>query len=745
MRIDHFAFQRATKVAGFGLLLQAIIGLLLLVFGLTYSDTAFVFASLYVLPGVLVWLGLIIIFHQHKLERLEALEEDELAATRGGKSTSVFDKAREESRVAQRRLGLMHKWFMPALSVFIAAVLGLLVWRMIVFMNAVRQEPDEFLLTEHRGWAIAICLSVAALSFVFARFVAGMAKQGAWANLRGGAAYMVGNALVLVAVAAGIIFRFFDNNSVIEKIAWAIPIFMLGLALEILLNFVLNLYRPRVPGEVPRPAFDSKALSLLAAPDNIVRSLNEAVNYQFGFDVTSSWGYQLLLRSFVWLAILGVAALVLLSTMVVVEPHQQAVKLRGGKIVGNKVYGSGVMWKWPWPIETAAVYDVSRLRSVWLTPKVKEWPRAHLWSAEAPATDTPLQPFIVGSPAEQRSEAVKAALPTSAEVAADPAGVAATPPTTAPAQPDEAPSLSAETGLPEGQEPTAEDVAVEAVSALYSLVDAEMVLQYRVKSEDGALLKYINFASEEAGRMAELTERDQALRTIALASVSSELSRLSLDDVLSPGRTDLNTLLERKIQEQFDARNTGVEVVALEIPLLRPSGTAAEKFEELGIAVQGANEFIAQAERNVVATYTVWVGDVMLIERVIRGIEEYDALRAQGSPDALAKRQEVEALLRLGGGMAAQVIENAERDRWVKLMEHRTQASSVQNQLAAYRAAPELFRQREIMRVYAQMLPGVDKFVLGIDPSRVLVDMDLKKVNPILDFAGVSEEEAQHQ
>jgi hypothetical protein len=161
--------------------------------------------------------------------------------------------------------------------------------------------------------------------------------------------------------------------------------------------------------------------------------------------------------------------------------------------------------------------------------------------------------------------------------------------------------------------------------------------------------------------------------------------------------------------------------------------------------VQGANEFIAQAERNVVATYTVWVGDVMLIERVIRGIEEYDALRAQGSPDALAKRQEVEALLRLGGGMAAQVIENAERDRWVKLMEHRTQASSVQNQLAAYRAAPELFRQREIMRVYAQMLPGVDKFVLGIDPSRVLVDMDLKKVNPILDFAGVSEEEAQHQ
>src|SRR5262249_26459018 len=156
-------------------------------------------------------------------------------------------------------------------------------------------------------------------------------------------------------------------------------------------------------------AFDSKALSLLSTPDSIVRSLNEAVNYQFGFDVTSSWGYQLLLRSFASLFVLGVVVLILLSTLVGVDPHQQAFGLRGGEIVRDQYYQSGSMGKWPWPIETAEVYDVPRIRSLHLTAEVvqdREFPverRINLWSgSEAPRTDVPIDPFIVGSPTAAR-------------------------------------------------------------------------------------------------------------------------------------------------------------------------------------------------------------------------------------------------------------------------------------------------------------------------------------------------------
>ena len=99
---------------------------------------------------------------------------------------------------------------------------------------------------------------------------------------------------------------------------------MIVVAAEIVLNFVLNLYRPRIPGETPRPAFDSKLLSLFSAPDNLVRSINEAVNYQFGFDITSSWGYQLLMRSVAWLVgRRGRWRMVVLNMIVIVEPDSR--------------------------------------------------------------------------------------------------------------------------------------------------------------------------------------------------------------------------------------------------------------------------------------------------------------------------------------------------------------------------------------------------------------------------------------
>ena len=171
MRIDHYAYQRATKVAGIGLLIQVLIGTVLLVFGLTSpqragletrGDTALTFAALYVLGGTLVWLGLVVIFHQHKLERLEALEEDELAAARAGTS-SLFDAATDELRVAARRLRLMHTWLMPTISLSLAGLVGGLAWWMWGRVQTVAADLETFHLTDQLGWAVAICLAFATI------------------------------------------------------------------------------------------------------------------------------------------------------------------------------------------------------------------------------------------------------------------------------------------------------------------------------------------------------------------------------------------------------------------------------------------------------------------------------------------------------------------------------------------------------------------------------------------------------
>lgn len=746
MRIDHFAYQRGTRVAAFGMLLQFVIGLTILLFGWLTNDTAFVFVSQYILLGVIVWLSLVVIFHQHKLERLEALEEDELAAARGGTS-SIFDATADEARVAARRLGLMHKWMMPLASLLLAVLLCGLAALMLRWMAAVGEPLEEngreFHLTRHVGWAMAVCLSFALVSFIFSRFVAGMAKLEAWQNLRGGAGYMVGNALVLVALAAALIFRVFGNDEIIRYVAYAVPVFMFAVALEILLNFVLNLYRPRIAGEVPRPAFDSRVLSLFAAPDSIVRSLNEAVNYQFGFDITSSWGYQLLLRSFVWLIALGVGVFILLNTMVVIEPHQEGIRLRHGRIIGD-VHGSGVMWKYPWPVETAEPYDVTSIREISLTARrlqtrpLESWQIVDLWTDDI-RTDEELDPFIVGSSsAIGEIEELKGGIDLTDVTAMDEASRTV--------EEDEA-ALFDETS-----EPTEEDEAIREVSRTFALIDAEMTLQYRIRSGqsgefgESELLNYLNFVPDTATRRRNETMRDQAIRAIALREITQHLSTLSLDEALAHARGRLSAQLQQRIQAALDRPEiqAGVDVVAVNIPMLRPSGSAAASFEELPTSHQARQQRIAMARRNVVTQLAILVGDPEETPEVLAGLDEWDRLRDELGPDAPAtveQRERVEQMLHAAGGAASLMIRRAETDRWQELMSRRAQAVRTQSRLEAYRAAPRLFEQRELMGVLMSTLQSVRKYIIGIDPSRISIDTDLKELAPLLDFSQSRETE----
>ena len=199
-----------------------------------------------------------------------------------------------------------------------------------------------------------------------------------------------------------------------------------------------------------------------------------------------------------------------------------------------------------------------------------------------------------------------------------------------------------------GEPPSAADVAAQAVSAVYSLVEAEVVLQYRIKV-DGGLLDYLRFANDNIA----LADADQSRACLAHRACRWSVRNSaggSLDDVLSPGRSELTLDLAAKVQAALDEKKAGVEVVAIEIPNLRPSGTSAESFEELGIGLQGKQKFVAEAERNLASTFTYIVGDNSLTQQVIDGIDTYNRLKADSPDEAARKRVEVEQLLVRGGG-----------------------------------------------------------------------------------------------
>jgi regulator of protease activity HflC (stomatin/prohibitin superfamily) len=711
MRVDHVAYQKASRVAVLGLLLQLAAGLTLLLYGRAAGDTTFMVASWYGFAGIPVWACLAVVFHQHRLERLEAMEREELVSSRG--DATIFERSAPDQEAAARRLRLMHHWLVPGVSLGVAAVLGLVGWFNLANLRAMDEPGAEvaFQVGGSLGWQVAVCLSIALVAFIFARFVAGMSRQPAWQNLRGGAGFMVGVALVALATAVGIVFHVFQRPAVLQWVATGLAVGQMVMAAEILLNAILNLYRPRRAGETPRPAFDSRVLGLLAAPDNLVRGINEAVNYQFGFDIASSWGYKLLLRSGGGLLALGVVALVALSCVVVVGPGQQAVRLRGGGLVG-RVYQGEVMFKLPWPFETAELVDMSRVRSLPLQGKGLKVGQVNLWS-EAQENEE-RRPYIVAAP--RLSEEVRK------DLGAGSAAQAATP-----------------VPVPGGMQ--AAEEAVEAqlsgISSRFALVDADLVLNWRIKPE--GLMDWLGFASDARIRKEGLETREVVLREIARREVSQFLGTQPLDQVLSPSGAQLATSLRERLQASFDRQGTGVQVVSIQIPGLRPPGEAATLYEELSIDVQNARKVKEEAQRLIGASMAKLLGDARLADGVVQGIDRWRTLtreRGESDPETVSARRAVEGMLANSRGMIATQIRQAQARRWALHMDARRTASEVLGQAAAFHAAPRLFMERRIMETLARSVASVrQKYVLGVDPAKVRLDIQMQQPDSGLNLA----------
>jgi len=702
MRIDQFSYQQACRVSILGFALQFAIAIVLLVFGRLAGDTTMVVASTTVFCGIPVWVALAVVFHQHRLERLESLEREELAQSRG---ETIFARSAVDQEAAARRLSQMHRWLMPLVSLAVAfLLLGLGMWNWSRLREMQDPGPDVvgFAVGSVLGWQLAVSLGLALIAFIFARFVAGMSKQPAWQNLRGGAGFMVSSALVTLASAVGIVFHVFQNPTIIEWMALGIAGFQVALAIEIFLNWTLNLYRPRRANETPRPAFDSRVLGLLAAPDNLVRGINEAVNYQFGFDITSSWGYRLLLRSSGALIGLGALALLILSCIVVVGPGEQAVRLRGGSIAG-RVHQGELMWKLPWPFETAEVVDIAQVRALPLQSVNLKVGKVNLWG-DAPDAENQRAAYLVAAP--NLAVEVQKDLGNGSEAEAVLQSTSTTPPLD-----------------------VSSDAAAKGISDRFALVDADLILIWRIQ-QDG-LLSWLNFASDTKVRRTGIEMREVILREMCRRDVCQYLSTRPLDEVLSPSGAALATALRERIQMTFDREHTGVEVVSVQIPALRPPGEAAALYEELSMDTQNARKVKEEAQRIVNTTMATLLGDARLASQAVDAIEAWRvALREKGENDAQTKaaRLVVENIIVSTRGQIATQIKRSRARRWELHLAARKNASQVLGQSGAYHVAPELFMQRKLMETLSQSLSSVrQKYVLGIDPNRIRVDIQMQQ------------------
>ena len=372
---------RSRRAALGGLVVQIVAFAALFALGKATNSWATYHLSWFVLGGVPIWFVSLLVFRQRELAALEALDLEELRREkRAGGGEALFGE--EEAgglgfRVAAARLRWMQRWLVPGFGLATALYLtaaGIWLWRSLTTPQTVEGITLPGRSVGGAGWAeltrVPIAMVVQAIlmlgMFLLSRYTSGMGRVPGWQLLRACGSYLLGNTLLTMALLVCLGVQQYAGTPVWEQtLAYVIPVVMLVLAIEMLINFVLDIYRPRAPGVEPRACFDSRLLGLLAEPGGIARSIAEAINYQFGFQVSQTWFYKLLERTFGWLVLAGAISLWLLSTIVIVQPYEHVIIERWGRqLNAARPLPPGVHLKWPWPIEVARSYNTGQLHQL---------------------------------------------------------------------------------------------------------------------------------------------------------------------------------------------------------------------------------------------------------------------------------------------------------------------------------------------------------------------------------------------
>jgi regulator of protease activity HflC (stomatin/prohibitin superfamily) len=202
--------------------------------------------------------------------------------------------------------------------------------------------------------------------------------------LRPGASFLLAGAYVCFVTALGIAGVKTEFPQIDSYLARALCVLLGLMAVETLMMLLLEIYRPRVKGKVVRLLYDSRIVGLLAQPESLFTTAAQALDYQFGFKVSETWFFQLLKKNLPVLFLAQLAALLLSTCVVIIEPGEQGVLEHFGRLAATQaVLEPGAHWKWPWPVDKVQRYRTGQIQTfnVGFTPDAQsEAAQTILWT-----------------------------------------------------------------------------------------------------------------------------------------------------------------------------------------------------------------------------------------------------------------------------------------------------------------------------------------------------------------------------
>jgi regulator of protease activity HflC (stomatin/prohibitin superfamily) len=622
--------------------------------------------------GLVIWVLLLLVFHQKRLEALEQLELDELRRQRESMGQSaLFEVEAEDLLVAGRRLRLILKYVLPVATIVLAlyhVLIGAGLFSFFLTSKKYGLGAEEYPPIDNARITMVLLTGAAFAAFVLSRMVMGLAKERSCRMLRAGGNYLTGNCFASIALVLALGLADFGFRMPELIIARIIPILMVLLGVEMVLNLVLEMYRPRVAGSEPRPAIESRLLGLISEPGDMARSIAEAMNYQFGFEISKTWFYQLLQKALGPLVLFQLASLLALSTLVVVEPGEKAVIERFGQFRG-KDFGPGLHFKLPWPLEQVQIVP-GGIHDIVLGAHTED---GHLHDDEAVVLWT--------SEHAEHGEEYDILVP---------------PPhyaryrTAAATQPADGGS----------------EVEQQGGSVSVHLLRVVGILRYQVTDP----VQYLyNYSDPNAVLLASMQE----------AFLRFAASRDS-DQFMMAERQKINDDLLGELQQRIAAMDPplGVELVDAGLVGVHPPPDVAESYEQVG----GAQLQYQQAVRWARGVANQWLasvaGSVWRAQELAKAINTLPSDVAVGAardvdPRDEAARRHLADLMAGVGGLVAQTVDAAEAERTEIENGMLARVIDYQSQLRAYQLTPRLYMAQQYLNTLAHVLPSIRKYVMA--------------------------------
>jgi regulator of protease activity HflC (stomatin/prohibitin superfamily) len=676
--------RKAETVSLIALILSLIFFGFTLFFGASVATLPMSVLSWQFLAAALVWLVLLIQFHQRTLAEQEKLDMSQL--TKSESQDTIFSSGADRMAmmaVHQKRLVFLEKWIIPVSAI----VIGIYEIAIGMWLFKVVTDPIKTAMWVYSEPLLSMFLMiiVSFVCFLFSRYATGMSLQTEWKPLRAGGSLLLLTALSSILLAIALAMAHFKYGQGLTVLAYVLPWLLIILGAETLLNCMLDIYRPRMAGQYNRASFDSRILGVFNEPGGILHTVAHTIDYQFGFQISQTWFYKLLEKAIIPLVLFALIALYLVSSIIVVGPGQAAVIEYYGQPVRD--VGPGLHFKWPWPVEVAYLYP---------TKEIQQLSIGYLESEE----DKQRTSYFWGEKHYEKEYNLLVAVDTF-------------------------------------------DDRDEQGAVPVSIVQASVPLQYRISD----LRKFL-YNHRQAREMLEAICYRELTRFAVSAKIEFNEPGVAMDheSLLGGGRLSAGEELKHRIQRAIDEFQTGnldepglgLEIVFLGLQGVHPPAEVAKEYEQVVAAVQEKQAMVlnAQAQKNRILTEIG--GSIAEVDALYALTSEYERSKATADEAQLqALNEALQTALSGVKGKIYSTLRKAEGDAFERINLAKGEGLRFGGQLQGYRASPEIFMKLQRLLMLEEALKDIRKFVVVAEKSDAevyIVDLQEKLTTSIYDL-----------